>query len=90
MGLLILAGVAVVAVTIYNRLTAMAGAGTAGLRPFAATRIDLPAGCTVLDSTAVGERLVLRLGDGPRCDRLLVLDPATGALLGQVELIPAP
>lgn len=62
---------------------------TAGPLPsFGDVRVALPDGCRVVEMTPAGERLLLRLGSIARCNRILVVDLGTGALLGSVELAP--
>jgi len=89
LGVLILAAAAVVAVTIYNRATeGLEGAGSAA--GFGVKQMPLPAGAELEDMTASGERLVLRvrMADGSR--RIMVVDLATGAPLGELDFTPAP
>ncbi len=54
---------------------------------FGTVAVPLPAGMRVAGMTAAGDRVVLHLtGNGD--DRLLVLDPATGAVAGTFILTP--
>jgi len=55
-------------------------------RPFAASAIDIPRGARIETMTAAPNRLILDLAlpDGER--RLVVIDLATGARLGTIEL----
>jgi hypothetical protein len=55
-------------------------------RPFAASAIDIPRGARIEAMTAAPNRLILDLAlpDGER--RLVVIDLATGARLGTIEL----
>jgi hypothetical protein len=56
---------------------------------FGRVEVPVPAGVRIEQMVAAGERVVLRLsGAGP--DRLLVLDPAAGRLVGSFELAPQP
>jgi hypothetical protein len=50
--------------------------------------VALPDGCRVVEMVPAGERLMLRLGSVARCNRILVLDLATGAILGSFDLAP--
>ncbi len=102
MGVLIVAGTTIVVVTIYNRMTSRgesappAGAATVAPTPtpaaagplprFGDASVPLPDGCRVVEMTPAGERLLLRLGSIARCNRILVVDLGTGALLGSIEL----
>jgi hypothetical protein len=47
----------------------------------------MPAGCQVVETVATDERLVLRLGSGERCNQVLIVDLATGTLLGTLRLM---
>jgi hypothetical protein len=89
MGVLIVAGLVVVVVTIVNR---MGGGGrtvdTHATAPFATADLPLPAGCQVMETTTADDRLILRLGSGERCNQVLIVDMATGKLLGTLRLVP--
>lgn len=98
LGILILAGTTVVAVTIVKRLGGTAETSTeSGAEPRAVVRpagfgeasVAIPEGCRVEALDTAGERLVLRLGSGGRCEQILILDMATGSLLGRLTLAPA-
>jgi hypothetical protein len=39
---------------------------------------------------AAGPRLALRLGDGPGCEAIVFVDPATGQQLGRLQLLQQP
>ena len=77
MGVLIVLGVAVLAVTVVRRLS---------LAPIqAALVIDEPAGTHMQGVAAAGDRLaVLLQGGGP--DRVLLLDARSGQIVGRVGL----
>lgn len=78
MGVMIVAGIAVLGVTLAGRLTAAPGA--AG--PVA---LDQPDGTRIASASASGDRVVLQLqGGGP--DRVVVVDLRTGAVIGRVGL----
>jgi hypothetical protein len=89
MGVLIVAGLVVVVVTIVNR---MGGGGrtvdTHAATAFAAADLPMPAGCQVMETTTADDRLILRLGSGERCNQVLIVDMATGKLLGTLRLVP--
>jgi len=57
----------------------------AAARPFTAA-LDLPAGASVREMRATGERLVLRIALADGGERLVVLDLGSGARLGTIEL----
>ena len=103
MGVLIVIGVAVVGVTIYNRMnrlgetppaaeapaaTPPATAADGTLPAFGDMSVPVPDGCRVVEMVPAGDRLLLRLGSGQRCNRILVVDLATGAPLGSIDLSP--
>ncbi len=77
MGVLIVAGVIVLGVTVMHRL----GGGA----PAAPVTLAEPAGTRIAGSSASGDRLVLQLqGGGP--DRVVVLDLRDGRVLARVGL----
>ena len=77
MGVLIVAGVAVLGVTIVRRL---------GTSPsLAAATLDEPPGTHLQQIAPAGDRLALLLtGGGP--DRIVLLDPRTGQVTGHIGL----
>jgi hypothetical protein len=92
MGVLLVGGTAALVAAIINRASHRAAAPAP--RPLAAggfdrAVIDLPAGARVLASEAADGRLVVRLGLAAGGEELLLIDPASGALLGTIELRPA-
>ncbi len=91
LGVIIVIGMIVVVVTIANRLgssgTAREAAGAGG--GFGVAELSLPAGCEVIETVTAGDRLVLRLGRGSRCNQILIVDITTGALRGRLDLVPA-
>ncbi len=100
LGAMIVAGIAVIGVTIYHRATNLVNspvpgstepAVRTGFGPgfgpgFGRVALDLPPGSRVVEMTAEGDRLILRLrlADGGR--QILILDMATGKRLGTFEL----
>jgi len=68
----------------------IAGAGA----PFADLDLPLPEGCRIAGTELAGERLVIRLdglaaqGSERDCQQVLVVDLATGRLLGRVKAVP--
>lgn len=100
LGVMIVAGIAVIGVTIYHRATNLVNspeprstepAVRTGFGPgfgpgFGRVALDLPPGSRVVEMTAEGDRLILRLrlADGGR--QILILDMATGKRLGTFEL----
>ena len=55
---------------------------------FATVDLPVPAGCQVMETTTADDRLILRLGSGERCNQVLIVDMATGKLLGTLRLVP--
>lgn len=55
------------------------------LVPFGVSALPVPVGCSVDYVTAEGDRLILQIGGGDDCRRILVTDMRTGALLGQFQ-----
>jgi hypothetical protein len=85
MGLLIVTGLTVIFATLAKRMTAGGEAGG-----FDSATIALPKGCRVVEMATAGQRLALRLGDGPGCGAILFVDPATGKQLGRLQLSQQP
>ncbi|MGE0724405.1 MAG: DUF6476 family protein [Alphaproteobacteria bacterium] len=81
MGILIVAGIAVIGFTIANRLATP----PAGAPDFGERALGLPAGTTILSATPGDGRLILlvRLPDG--ANRVVIVDPATGRRLGTLS-----
>jgi hypothetical protein len=81
MGVLIVAGVAVIGVTIVHRMTAPPPMRTEA----ASAMLDQPAGTQIVSVAGLGDRLAVTLrGGGP--DRVVILDAASLRPLGQVAL----
>src|SRR5262245_6236347 len=90
MGVLIVVGLVVVAVTIVNRMSGAAPAAATGARPsFGTVDLPAPAGCQVVETSTADDRLILRLGSGDRCNQVLIVDMASGTLLGTLRIAPA-
>jgi hypothetical protein len=85
MGVLILVGMAVIIVTIVKRATSPA-AGPAGVpgETFA-TVLNEPAGSAIVGIAQVRDRLAVQLRGGG-LDRVLLIDPASGAVVGTISL----
>jgi hypothetical protein len=78
MGVLIVAGLATIAVVITNRMSG----GPGGI---ASAVLEEPAGTRIAGASLAPDRLALQLqGGGP--DRVLVVDTKTGRVLGRVTL----
>ena len=97
MGVLIIAGLAVIVVTVIHRLSAPApvvavAAPTMPLvtpsGPAGHASLPAPKGTHLAATLAVGAHLVLHFaGEGGK-DTLITLDPATGAILETIDLVP--
>ena len=89
MGVMIVAGVAVLIVVIAGRVS-RGGPGTPSPTPFAASPIELPKGARIETMSTGSDRLVidLVLPDGNR--QLVIIDLATGRSLGTIPLRTAP
>ena len=85
MGLLIVAGVTLIAYGLYSKATdpgfSFFSAGGGPAQAFDEASITLPSGCTIVD----GDRLYLRIGPPINaCERVIVLDTHTGKILGTI------
>ena len=80
LGILIFAGLIVVAVTLAGRLSGGGGAG------FGQVALPLPEGCRIAEATTGEGRLLLRLEGLPErgCDQVIVLDLESGRELGRI------
>jgi len=104
MGVLILAGMALVGTTLVKRalnpetprrMSAAAergapSSGSAAERPYGPVEIALPPGARILRTSAVGRRLIVELELAGGGERLLVVELESGALLGTIDLKPQP
>lgn len=80
MGLLIVAAIVVIVVTIFNRTARMAAAPAA----LEGAALPLPPGCRIGEMTSAEGRIWLRLEGGEACNRLFVLDAESGKLVGEI------
>ena len=97
MGILIVVGAGVVVVTIINRLGAPAeetgfppAAPAAAPTVFGSRDLDLPAGARIVETHADAGRLYLRVRLAGGEERVLVIDPGTGATLGILRVPAGP
>ena len=90
MGVLLVAGLAVVVVTIMSRMTQRATPPAASVAargaPFGTATVTLPADSLVMEVQGAGDRILLRLDLSDGSEMLLVLDAATGTELGRIRL----
>jgi hypothetical protein len=92
MGVLILAGMGLVSYGIVKR-TAMPerpAQPAAAARPYGPVELALPSGARIARTRTSGERLIVELELASGGERLLVLDLATGGLVGTIDLKPQP
>ena len=82
MGVLILLGTGVIVVTIVKRT--MSGPAGSPEKLFA-TVLDEPAGSGIVEIAQVRDRLAVQLRGGG-VDRVLLIDPASGAVVGRISL----
>ncbi len=85
MGVMIVVGFAVLVAGIASK-TSHERAGAGSERPFATTAIEIPRGARIEAMTTAPNRLILELVLPGGDRQLLVLDLATGARLGTIEL----
>jgi hypothetical protein len=96
MSVLILAGIAVIVAELVKRAgprTADPPAATALAEdpaPAVETTIPLPSGAAVTGLAATADRVILRIAEPGKPDRLLFLDPRTAAVRATVTLGAAP
>ena len=88
MGVLIVAGLIVVVVTIAMRLSGWGADAASARAGFETLNLPVPPGCQVMEMVAADDRLILRLGSGERCNQIMVVDTASGRHLGTVRLGP--
>ncbi|MCG8594772.1 MAG: hypothetical protein MI785_10450 [Kiloniellales bacterium] len=84
MGVLIVIGFVLLVVGLANKF---AQGGKAG---FGDVEVAVPDGCTVAETLAEGDRLLLRL-EGPAargCAQVMVIDLESGAVQGRLRLAP--
>ena len=85
MGVLIIAGVGVIVVTISHRLSAPRPAASVPATGPASVVLDEPVGTRIVAIAAAAERVALGLqGGGP--DRVVVIDTVTGQIAARASL----
>ncbi len=55
---------------------------------FGTIAVPLPEGCVLARVIPEGDRLYLRIGPAGRCERVVVVDVATGSVLGTIAVQP--
>ena len=84
MGVLLVAGTATLGVLIARRVAPLAGGGRGAAAPFD-TVLNEPADTRIAGIAAVQDRLALHL-QGGGADRIVLVDPRTGARSGAIAL----
>src|SRR5580692_9617322 len=85
MGVLIVVGTTALIVVVVHRLASPAPLAAALPASVAAT-LDEPAGTRIAGIAAVRDRLAIQL-QGGGTDRVVLIDPATGAVTGRISLV---
>ncbi len=89
MGLLIVAGLALVVYAMLTRVSEGPGAGAG----FDETALALPAGCSLAEARAEAGRLIVRT-EGPMgydpCQQIIIIDLESGEVLGRVRVERGP
>jgi len=57
-------------------------------RAFGEVRLPLPEGCTVVEMRPDGDRLYVRTGPEGLCERIVIVDTASGAVVGTIAIRP--
>jgi hypothetical protein len=70
-----------------DRETVPSGNGRASAE-FGDVRVELPAGCPVVELRTHADRLYLRTGPTGLCERIVVVDAGSGRVLGTILLKP--
>jgi hypothetical protein len=88
MGVLIVAGLIVVGVTIASRLGKMGEDQALAVNGFGTADIPVPGGCEIVETQSDENRLIVRLGSGGRCNQVLIVDLKSGAVAGRLNFVP--
>ncbi len=86
MGVLIVAGTAVIAVMIARR--GDDGGAASGGVSITPAKIALPAGARVIETALDGDRIALRIALTGGGERVMIIDARTGRRIGAVDLVP--
>lgn len=84
MGVLIVVATTVLIVLIVHRLTGPPAAAPVATGP---VQLDEPAGTRIVTIAPAGDRLAVQL-EGGGADRVLLVDPRSGAVVGRIALRP--
>jgi hypothetical protein len=89
MGIMLVAGFAALIVAIAGKMS-RSGSVPSAVRPFTGAPIDIPRGARIEAMTVGTDRLVLALALSEGARQLVIIDLATGARLGTIELHASP
>jgi len=65
------------------------GGSTVTPKAFGEVMLSLPTGCNISTVSGDGFRIFLKIGPaGPECERVIVMDATSGALLGTLKVSP--
>jgi len=81
--LLAICAVVVVGTIVYRLFAAPSAAAGFGI-----SSLPVPAGCSIDQVTAEGDRLIVQVGGNDACRRVMIADMKTGALIGQFQFKP--
>jgi hypothetical protein len=85
MGVLIVLGTMALVIGVARRASSGPGPGVAALPASVSAVLDEPAGTRIAGIAAVRDRLAVQL-QGGGMDRVVLIDPATGAVAGRISL----
>ncbi len=92
MGVLIVGGLIVLGWGIVQKAgkagSSVAGSSASGMKPFGTVDLGQPPGSRLIDMKPEGGRVYLRFNEGGQTDRIVVVDGASGQVLG--TLVPSP
>jgi hypothetical protein len=86
MGVLIVAGFAVIVVTLINRSVGGNGATVKSTGAPYKAEFPIPAGATIVETDADDGRLIIRLKLPGGATQILIVNSATGRRIGQIDL----
>jgi hypothetical protein len=100
LGILIVVSIGLLGWGMYTKLSTPRGddaatgsASSANVAPavppaFGEVRLSVPAGCSIVEMRPSADRLFLRLGPAGACERIIMLDTASGKVVGSVLVTP--
>ena len=101
LGILIVAGIALLAYALYARVTdpefklmkaerqqAASARATQRAEGFGQASLALPEGCGIVEMLPDGKWLYLRIGPAGACERVVIVDPSSGRVHGSIVARP--